>query len=294
MENIIITGMSGAGKTQAMQILEDLGFFCVDNLPPQLIPTFLKLCRESAENLDKVALVTDIRGQVFRDQASEKELYRQIKDQVQLVFLEARDEVIISRYQESRRSHPLSDISGSLLEAILKERKSLSYLKDMADAVIDTSDFNSAKLREALLKALHQEEAQQKTKVKLYSFGYKYDCPVGADFVFDVRFLKNPFYQKELRSLTGQNQAVRDYVMAFEEAQTFYHKLLDLLSFVIPEFKKVSKPVVEIAIGCTGGQHRSVTFAEMLAADLKKQGLEVTLLHRDMAKNVHIIKEREI
>jgi len=294
MENIIITGMSGAGKTQAMQILEDLGFFCVDNLPPQLIPTFLKLCRESAENLDKVALVTDIRGQVFRDQASEKELYRQIKDQVQLVFLEARDEVIISRYQESRRSHPLSDISGSLLEAILKERKSLSYLKDMADAVIDTSDFNSAKLREALLKALHQEEAQQKTKVKLYSFGYKYDCPVGADFVFDVRFLKNPFYQKELRSLTGQDQAVRDYVMAFEEAQTFYQKLLDLLSFVIPEFRKVSKPVVEIAIGCTGGQHRSVTFAEMLAADLKKQGLEVTLLHRDMAKNVHILEERDL
>ncbi|WKY46979.1 RNase adapter RapZ [Eubacteriaceae bacterium ES3] len=293
MENIIITGMSGAGKTQAMQILEELGFFCVDNLPPQLIPTFLELCQESAKNLDKVALVTDIRGEIFRDPSCEEKVYYQIKDQVRYFFLDARDDVLISRYQESRRSHPLSEISGSLIEAIARERQSLAYLKDLADVVIDTSEITTAELRETLLKALNREETQIKTKVKLYSFGYKYESPVGADFVFDVRFLKNPFYLKELRTLTGKDKEVQDYVMSFAEAKTFYDHLLALLSFVIPEFKKVSKPVLEVAIGCTGGQHRSVTFAELLAKDLKLQGLEVTLLHRDMDKNVHVVKKRE-
>lgn len=285
MKSIIITGMSGAGKSQAAQILEDLGFFCVDNLPPQLMGVFLNLCQESAREIDKVALVSDIRGEVFRAKDIENS-YEQIKDRVQIFFLDARDEILVSRYQETRRNHPLSQSAGNLLGAIQAERKSLNHLREKASIVIDTSDLTIEELKNTFYRHLREEEKQVSLKVNIYSFGFKYASPIGADYVFDVRFLPNPFYKKELRDKTGNDKEVRDYVASFKETQIFYDKLLDLLTYVIPQFKNVSKHTIEIAIGCTGGQHRSVTFINWLGRDLLKQGFDVTIKHRDIKGGV--------
>jgi len=286
MKTIIITGMSGAGKSQAIQILEDLGFFCIDNLPPQLIVTFLNLCKQSASGIENIALVTDIRGDVFvNGNSSPLEDYLDHDKDVELFFLDATDEVLVSRYQETRRTHPLAGSTGNLLEAIQKERTTLDHFREIADEIIDTSNIKVAELKKKLKALLKKEEHQTKPQVNIYSFGFKYAPPTGADFVFDVRFLPNPFYKKELRHLTGEDQAVRDYVMSSSKAKEFYDKLLDLLEFVIPQFTNVSKNTVEIAIGCTGGQHRSVTFARLLEKDLKAKGYETRLRHRDITKN---------
>lgn len=286
MKTIIITGMSGAGKSQAIQILEDLGFFCIDNLPPQLIVTFLNLCQQSASGIEKIALVTDVRGDIFLDgENSPLEEYKEHRKDVELFFLDADDEVLVSRYQESRRAHPLASSTGNILEAIQKERKSLDHLREIADAVIDTSNIKVAELKNKLLSLLKNEEQQTKPQVNIFSFGFKYASPVGADYVFDVRFLPNPFYKKELRELTGEDQKVRDYVMSFPEAKEFYTKLLDLLEFVIPLFTAVSKNTVEIAFGCTGGQHRSVTYAWLLEKALSAEGYKTRIRHRDITKN---------
>ncbi|AFA49444.1 uncharacterized P-loop ATPase protein UPF0042 [Acetobacterium woodii DSM 1030] len=286
MKIIIITGMSGAGKSQAIQILEDLGFFCVDNIPPQLIVTFVNLCQQSATEIEKIALVTDVRGDVFLD-GKDYSLadYKEAKDGIELIFLNARDEVLVSRYQETRRNHPLTNSTGNLLEAIQQERKSLERLREIADEEIDTSDIKVSQLKEKLIKLVENDKDNAKPKVKIYSFGFKYASPMGADYVFDVRFLVNPFYRKELRNLTGEDQTVRDYVMSFPEAQIFLTKLLDLIEFVIPQFYKVSKNTIEIAIGCTGGQHRSVTLAYLLNQALREKGYETNLKHRDIKKN---------
>ena len=286
MKTIIITGMSGAGKSQAIQSLEDLGFFCIDNLPPQLIVTFLNLCKQSASGIDKIALVTDIRGDIFLDgKTSPLEEYKDHEKDVEILFLDAEDEVLVARYQETRRAHPLAECSGNLLEAIQKERRTLDHFREIADVVIDTSNIKVAELRRKLRALLKKEEHQTKPWVNIYSFGFKHASPSSADFVFDVRFLPNPFYKKELRELTGEDQAVRDYVMSSTKAKVFYDKLLDLLEYVIPQFTNVSKNTVEIAIGCTGGQHRSVTFAWLLAEALKEKGYETRLRHRDITKN---------
>lgn len=266
MKTIIITGMSGAGKSQAIQILEDLGYFCVDNIPPQLIVTFINLCQQSATEIEKIALVTDVRGDVFLEgKDTLLAEYKAAKDDIRLIFLDARDDILVSRYQETRRDHPLTDSTSNLIEAIQQERRSLEHFREIADEVIDTSDIKVKELRQQLLKVAKADRDHTRPKVKIYSFGFKYASPMGADFVFDVRFLPNPFYKQELRNLTGEDQPVRDYVMSFREAQVFYDKLEDLIQFVIPQFAKVSKNTVEIAIGCTGGQHRSVYLVERLA-----------------------------
>ncbi|OFV71952.1 RNase adapter RapZ [Acetobacterium wieringae] len=286
MKIIIITGMSGAGKSQAIQILEDLGYFCVDNIPPQLIVTFINLCQQSATEIEKIALVTDVRGDIFLDgKDTPLAEYKATRDDLKLIFLDARDEVLVSRYQETRRNHPLTHFASNLIEAIRAERKSLEHFREIADEVIDTSDIKVRELKEQLTKLVKLDRDQSKPKVKIYSFGFKYASPMGADFVFDVRFLPNPFYKQELRNLTGEDQPVRDYVMSFREAEVFYQKLWDLIEFVIPQFAKVSKNTVEIAIGCTGGQHRSVTFACLLSQALKEKGYETTLKHRDIKRN---------
>ncbi|KAF5090556.1 Nucleotide-binding protein YvcJ [anaerobic digester metagenome] len=286
MKIIIITGMSGAGKSQAIQILEDLGYFCVDNIPPQLIVTFINLCQQSATEIEKIALVTDVRGDIFLDgKDTPLAEYKATRDDLTLIFLDARDEVLVSRYQETRRNHPLTHFASNLIEAIRAERKSLEHFREIADEVIDTSDIKVRELKEQLTKLVKLDRDQSKPKVKIYSFGFKYASPMGADFVFDVRFLPNPFYKQELRNLTGEDQPVRDYVMSFREAEVFYQKLWDLIEFVIPQFAKVSKNTVEIAIGCTGGQHRSVTFACLLSQALKEKGYETTLKHRDIKRN---------
>jgi len=286
MKTIIITGMSGAGKSQAIQILEDLGYFCVDNIPPQLIVTFINLCQQSATEIEKIALVTDVRGDVFLEgKDTLLAEYKAAKDDIRLIFLDARDDILVSRYQETRRDHPLTDSTSNLIEAIQQERRSLEHFREIADEVIDTSDIKVKELRQQLLKVAKADRDHTRPKVKIYSFGFKYASPMGADFVFDVRFLPNPFYKQELRNLTGEDQPVRDYVMSFREAQVFYDKLEDLIQFVIPQFAKVSKNTVEIAIGCTGGQHRSVTFAWLLNKALSDKGFETTLKHRDIKRN---------
>jgi len=287
MKIIVITGMSGAGKSQAIEILEDLGFYCIDNLPSQLIVTFINLCQQSATGIENIALVTDIRGEIFSvGQAFSFINYKEQEGRnVELIFLDARDEVLVSRYQETRRNHPLAGRSGTLLEAIQEERKILEQLREMADDVIDTSDIKVGDLKRKLRVLIKKGEENTRPRVNIYSFGFKYASPVGADYVFDVRFLPNPFYKPELRRLTGEDQAVRDYVMSFPEATIFLNKLLELLEFVIPQFTKVSKDTVEIAIGCTGGQHRSVTYACLLEAALKENGYETSLRHRDIKKN---------
>jgi len=286
MKTIIITGMSGAGKSQAIQILEDLGYFCVDNIPPQLIVTFINLCQQSATEIEKIALVTDVRGDVFLEgKDTLLAEYKQSKDDIRMIFLDARDEILVARYQETRRDHPLTDSTGNLIEAIRQERIRLEHFREIADEVIDTSDIKVRELKQQLIKVAEADRDNSKPKVKIYSFGFKYASPMGADYVFDVRFLPNPFYKKELRNLTGEDQLVRDYVMSFREAQVFYDKLEALMTFVIPQFAKVSKNTVEIAIGCTGGQHRSVTFAWLLNKALKEKGYETSLKHRDIKRN---------
>ena len=286
MKIIIITGMSGAGKSQAIQILEDQGYFCVDNIPPQLIVTFINLCQQAATEIEKIALVTDIRGDAFLDgKATSLTEIKANRNDIRLIFLDARDEVLVSRYQETRRDHPLTDSTSNLVEAIQQERKSLEHFREIADEVIDTSDLKVSDFKELLEKLADSKTDHSRPKVKIYSFGFKYASPMGADYVFDVRFLPNPFYKQELRNLTGEDPSVRDYVMSFAEARDFYDKLLDLLEFVIPQFAKVSKNTVEIAIGCTGGQHRSVTFAWLLNKALKEKGFQTTLKHRDIKRN---------
>ncbi len=286
MKIIIITGMSGAGKSQAIQILEDQGYFCVDNIPPQLIVTFINLCQQAATAIEKIALVTDIRGDAFlAGKAASLTEIKANRNDIRLIFLDARDEVLVSRYQETRRDHPLTDSTSNLVEAIQQERKSLEHFREIADEVIDTSDLKVSDFKELLEKLADSKTDHSRPKVKIYSFGFKYASPMGADYVFDVRFLPNPFYKQELRNLTGEDPSVRDYVMSFAEARDFYDKLLDLLEFVIPQFAKVSKNTVEIAIGCTGGQHRSVTFAWLLNKALKEKGFQTTLKHRDIKRN---------
>lgn len=285
MKAIIITGMSGAGKSQAIESLEDGGFFCIDNLPPQFIEIFLDLCQQSSGDINNIALVTDIRGNVFKEGREHplKEFKERHKE-VEIFFLEANNETLISRYQESRRNHPLSKNTGNLLSSIEEERKSLAAVKEIADVVIDTTNLKIGELKEKLRRALKNENST-KPKVNIYSFGFKYASPIGADYVFDVRFLPNPFYKKELRELTGKDSEVRDYVMSFVQAKEFLKKLIDLIEYVLPQFSGVAKDTVEIAIGCTGGQHRSVTFAWLLEEDLKSKGYKTRLNHRDIMKN---------
>lgn len=286
MQTIIVTGLSGAGKSQAIQILEDAGFFCVDNVPPQLVRTFVELCRTGDSEIDNLALVTDIRGDIFNEQFQlALSSFKNNNNGVEILFLEADPETLVTRYQTTRRKHPLTDRAGSLTQSIKMEREKLAPLRDEADHIINTTGMSVKELKKAIDCILENEGGNALIRVSVSSFGFKYGMPMGADFVFDVRFLPNPFYKKELRDKTGNDAEVRDYVMSFPEAQTFYEKVADLVAFVIPQYKNVGKEHVEIAFGCTGGQHRSVTFAYLLEQAFRKQGYLTAIDHRDMEKN---------
>ncbi|CAM2787437.1 RNase adapter RapZ [Fructilactobacillus fructivorans] len=282
---VIITGMSGAGKTLAMQTCEDLGYFCVDNIPPALIPKFMELVHTSSE-IKKVALVIDLRAPAS---------YREIVDTLvemandkdtedQVIFLDASDEKLVSRYKESRRTHPLAR-NGRVVDGIEKERKLMKRVKDSADLVINTSDLTPQELREEIIHKFELSHSEP-FHVELMSFGFKYGLPIDADIILDVRFLKNPFYVVKLRSKTGKDQDVYDYVMNQDEANEFYKKVFNLVKFTLPKFKKEGKSTVTMAIGCTGGQHRSVAMVERLAKDIKDQlGYPVNVTHRDINRH---------
>lgn len=285
---VIITGMSGAGKTIAVQSLEDLGFFCVDNLPPVLIPKFAELIEQSKGKIGKVALVIDLRGREFFTALSESLNYirEHYTINCEILFLDATDEILVQRYKESRRRHPLKP-NGMPLEGIKMERKLLEDLKGWANQVIDTSSLKPAQLKERIVSRFTQAD-QNCMSVNVTSFGFKYGVPIDADLIFDVRFLPNPHYVEQLRPHTGQDIEVYDYVMKWPETQTFLSKLLDLLQFLLPQYRKEGKSQVVIGIGCTGGKHRSVAVAEYLGRTIGSSETEVVRVsHRDSERDRH-------
>lgn len=283
MEILIITGMSGAGKSVALDFFEDMGYFCIDNLPPALIGKFIELCLHS--EMDKIAMVSDIRGREFFA-ALLGELSHLEKKGVkyEILFLEASDEVLVRRYKETRRKHPL-DEEGRILDSIHKERQLLEELRGKASRIIDTSQMSKKELYNDLKKifALHRID-KQAMSVSIISFGYKYGIPLDADMVFDVRFLPNPHYVNSLKEHTGQEEDVQEYIMKWPLTGKFLDKFFDLLEFLLPEYRKEGKSHLMIAIGCTGGKHRSVTTAIKLKEFLLKKGYRVIVEHKDINK----------
>ncbi|WP_206911941.1 nucleotide-binding protein [Enterococcus sp. DIV0840] len=282
LQLVIITGMSGAGKTVAIQSFEDMGYFCIDNMPPSLIPKFWELIKESGK-VTKIALVIDLRSRNF---------FREIQDMLvelentnlidtTIMFLDATDEELVSRYKETRRAHPLA-MDGLITEGIRKERAILEEIRGDAQVVIDTTDLSPRQLRERINEEFKSRDTHE-FRVELVSFGFKYGLPIDADIVMDVRFLPNPHYIPELRPLTGQDPSVYDYVMSFPETESFYTQFIDLLKNVMPGYEKEGKSSITIAIGCTGGQHRSVALTERVGKELE-QDYHVNITHRDKGK----------
>ena len=280
LELVVITGMSGAGKTVAMQSFEDMGYFCVDNMPPSLLPKFWELVKESGK-ITKIALVIDLRSRAFFDEIMSAigGLDNTSFITTKILFLEASDDALVSRYKETRRTHPLAG-EGRIYDGIIAERRLLQDIKTRSQKVIDTTNLSPRQLREEIMQAFSNGQEGVFTS-QVMSFGFKYGLPIDADVVMDVRFLPNPHYIPELRPLTGLDEPVYDYVMSQPEAKTFYHKLMDLLDFSIPGYKKEGKSSVTIAIGCTGGQHRSVAFAERIGRELLSDSYNVKISHRD-------------
>ncbi|KXG78576.1 Nucleotide-binding protein YvcJ [Fervidicola ferrireducens] len=279
MRFIIITGLSGAGRTLALRIFEDHGYFCVDNLPPALIPKFAELCRQTRKN--KIALVIDIRGGDFFDHLFESlKSLKNMGYSYEILFLDASDEVLIKRYKESRRRHPLAP-ERRIIDGINLERKKLEPLKAASNVIIDTSYKTPAQLKEEIVRRFIETEKETGLLINLVSFGFKQGLPLDADLVFDVRFLPNPFYVDELRMLSGNDPRVREFVMNCPESQKFLEKLTDLLKFLIPCYIREGKSQLVIAVGCTGGRHRSVAIVNELASLLRKEGHKVIVEHRD-------------
>ena len=281
---IIVTGMSGAGKTLACRNLEDLGYFCVDNLPPVLIPKFVDLCSNSTENMQKFVLVVDTRSKDFFD------TFNQVLDEIDaqkvnyhLLFMDASDEVIIRRYKETRRRHPM-DPNVLVSDAIELERKALDKIKKRANFIIDTSCLKSDELKERIIKMFKTDDTG-KMNISILSFGFKFGLPLDADLVFDVRFLPNPFYDEKLRYKSGTVLEVAAYIEKYEVTKEFKKKLDDLVEFLIPQYINEEKSQLVIAVGCTGGMHRSVYIANHLYNLLNEKGYVANLEHRDLMKN---------
>lgn len=282
---IIVTGMSGAGKTQVIQALEDMGYFCVDNLPPVLIPKFSELCRQGGERISHVALVVDIRGGEFFDSLAESlRLLQDMHVPYEIVYMEATDETLIRRYKESRRSHPLAP-NDRITTGLKKEREILENIRQKADYIIDTSAMKTASLKEYLKQKFVQVENKEGMSITVVSYGFKYGLPLDADMIWDVRFLPNPYYIEEFRHKTGRVPVVRDYINSFEVTKQFKEKFFDMVEFLIPNYEQEGKSQFVIAVGCTGGMHRSVCMAENLYSRLKEVGYRVSIEHRDMLKN---------
>lgn len=285
MRFVIVTGMSGAGKSTVLKFFEDMNFFCVDNLPPALIPKFAELCFEQDGEIDKVAMGIDIRGgKLFADLFKTLSSLKEGGYDFEILFLDASDTTLIKRYKETRRTHPLSK-GGSIEEGIKKEREILQEVKKNATYIIDTSNILVRELKEQINHIFIDNKKFESLIITVGSFGFKYGIPIDSDLVFDVRFLPNPFYIQELKELTGNDAPVYDYVMSFEESNIFLDKLTDMIKFLIPQYIKEGKNQLVISIGCTGGKHRSVTLANALYKNLKEDGHSIILKHSDIEKD---------
>ena len=285
MQLFIVSGVSGAGKSTVISILEDSGYFCVDNLPPELIPKFAELCQMGSGEHQRAAVVCDIRGGSHFDGLFQAlDTLDSMKVPYQILFVEADDQTIIKRYKETRRMHPLAGTSRTLDEAVRQERTVLAPVRQRAEYIIDTSNLSTAKLRGEVLRLFGDGAAAPAMSVSVISFGFKYGIPLEGDLVFDVRFLPNPYYIAELRPQTGLDEGVYNFVFGYQQTKDFMAHLEGLIGFLLPQYEAEGKTVLVIGIGCTGGQHRSVAVTRALAGFIKRKGYAATENHRDMTR----------
>lgn len=281
---LIITGLSGAGKSNAMRVFEDLGYFCVDNLPPALLPKFAELCLQSHGGVRRAALAIDVRGgEFFDDLFAALSQLEEMGFEYEIVFLDASDDVLVRRFEETRRKHPLAQLGG-VLEGIQAERQRLQTVKEQAHKIIDTSTLTVRDLRTELLDAYVRGRRADTITVSLVSFGYKYGIPLDADLVFDVRFLPNPHYHESLRPLPGISEEVRQFVLGQDATKEFMTRLTQMMDYLLPQFVAEGKAHLTVAMGCTGGKHRSVVLVDELAAHMLAKGYRVSVRHRDVGK----------
>ena len=285
MDFLIVTGLSGAGKSRAVDALEDIGFYCVDNMPPQLISKVAEICLAGNSQINRIAIVTDLRGgDMFYGLFEQLDELKDKGLEYKLLFLDASNQELVRRYKETRRRHPLADlVKGGLEEAIRNERILLKPARERADYIIDTTHLSANELKQRM-NNIFLDNIRNSMLVNVMSFGFKYGVPAEADLVFDVRCLPNPFYVDDLKPKTGLDEEVRNYVMDSEDSRKLLEKLKDLISFLIPLYQKEGKTQLMIGVGCTGGKHRSVTFAELIYQYLSDQNHNVRVLHRDIAK----------
>jgi UPF0042 nucleotide-binding protein len=282
---VIITGLSGSGKSTALRALEDIGFFCVDNLPVILLPKFLSITTSSSPEIKHVAMVMDLRERSFLDKY--QRIFTGLKEKgykIEILFLESSDDSLLHRFSETRRIHPLSE-RGMIMEGILMEREKFSSLKKMADKIIDTTSVNVHQLKDIVQRHFLPSSKHKKMVINITSFGYRYGLPVDADLVFDVRFLPNPYFVENLKNYDGHHADVQDYVLQNKESKEFLKKILDLMNLLIPLYEKEGKVRLNIAMGCTGGKHRSVVMANKLDSYFSSMKYMVNLNHRDINKN---------
>jgi len=281
---VIITGLSGSGKSTALRALEDIGFFCVDNLPVVLLPRFLKIQFNDSKIITKVAMVMDLREKSFLEKYTR--IFTKLKSmgyKLEILFLDSNDDALLHRFSETRRVHPIS-VKGSVMEGINLEREKLAPLKQMADKVIDTTSYNVHQLKDVVQRHFISSSASQRMIIHVTSFGYRYGVPADADIVLDVRFLANPYFVEELKYYNGHHQDVRDYVLESDESKIFIQKLFDMMAFLIPLYEKEGKARLNIALGCTGGRHRSVVMANQIGSYFSDKNYIVTINHRDINK----------
>jgi UPF0042 nucleotide-binding protein len=279
---VIITGLSGAGKSYAIKCLEDLGYFCVDNLPTTLIPTFAELCANSSRGIQAIALGVDVReGEYLINMVDTIQELRSRGHRVDVLFLEASDETLVRRYHETRRRHPLAG-EGNVIDGIRAERAALAHLREIANRVIDTTSLTVHQLKDQMVHSYGPQAAKGGLTVSLVSFGFKHGVPYDADLVFDVRFLPNPHFVERLRALDGRDPAVEEFVMSFSESRELLSRLEGLLKFLLPLYEREGKSYLTVAIGCTGGRHRSVMLVEALSSFLTGLGLSPIVRHRDL------------
>ncbi len=285
MEILIISGLSGAGKSRVAAVLEDMDFYCVDNMPVALMPKFAELCLATRGRYERVALVTDVRAiENFNELFVALEEMRDMGCDHRIVFVEASFETIVKRYKETRRRHPLDPDGGDLEKAVRREIETLAPVREQADLIIDTTDLTLGRLQRRLFSIFNKSSDEKSMNVNIVSFGYKYGIPIESDLVFDVRFLPNPFYIQELREQSGLDEPVKAYIFEFEQTKEFYRRLLEMLEFLLPCYTEEGKRHIVISIGCTGGHHRSVAIAQALSDFLTEKGYPVDCNHRDIDK----------